>query len=507
MLLSLFLSLAGMQAAMATSAVWSVPGSILAQSTQIADSPVVAFDGYGNATAAWIQSDGSTNLVMTSTRPPGGSWSAPDTLSNAGVYADQPSISVNSTGDTLVMWRSANTLGGASSVVTASKTAGSTWTSPVSLTTSAPGTSYIQGALDTNGNAVAIWARWNGSNNIVQTANKPAGGSWTTPTNLSTLGQESGSPRIVTDATGNTTAIWITYGTFGGGSVMASSTTLNGNWATPTVLASSPQGVEQPGLGVDASGNVTAIWLWSNPSYQAALQSSVSTTFGSWSSTVTVTTDPVAELQLYIDANGNASIIWTSWSGGSIIKSSYRPFAGSWETPVNVSTLNSVGLSTPQIVMDSFGNRTAVWIAYDVNYKSTAKVASMPAGGSWQSEITLNSNTQDYAFNPELAVDNSGNVIAMYHGNFTGGINAFVAFSDAIMPTPTPTPTPSQTPNGSGSTPSVTPTSDPLVSAAASSSSLANTGAKINVTLIIFAFVFFILGSGLFAFRLLQNRR
>src|SRR5438874_586268 len=97
----------------------------LSAAGQNAGEPQVAFDGSGNALAVWRRSNGTNFIVQSAFRPAGGAFGAPVDLSAAGQNAFQPQV-----------------------------------------------------AFDGAGNALAVWERSNGTNNIVQSSFRPAGGAF-----------------------------------------------------------------------------------------------------------------------------------------------------------------------------------------------------------------------------------------------------------------------------------------------------------------------------------------
>lgn len=65
-------------------------------------------------------------------------------------------------------------------------------------------TSLIPVAIDRAGNVTAAWMIWNGSNNIIQTATRSAGGVWSAPVTLSpTQGGSAFSPSLTVNARGD----------------------------------------------------------------------------------------------------------------------------------------------------------------------------------------------------------------------------------------------------------------------------------------------------------------
>ena len=72
--------------------------------------------------------------------------------------------------------------------------------------------------LDSEGNATAVWERWDGTDSVVESAYRPAGEGWQTPIDLSEPGGAQGSgeegeadassPQVAVDAHGDATVVW-----------------------------------------------------------------------------------------------------------------------------------------------------------------------------------------------------------------------------------------------------------------------------------------------------------
>ena len=76
---------------------------------------------------------------------------------------------------------------------------------------------------------------------------------WGTPTQISTIGVNATSVKVVSDSNGNVTGAWIENG-----SVVTSSMPSGGSWSSLTTLTT--VSASYSNLGVDGSGNVEALW-------------------------------------------------------------------------------------------------------------------------------------------------------------------------------------------------------------------------------------------------------
>ena len=118
--------------------------------------------------------------------------------------------------------------------------------------------------------------RW--SNYILQGATLPAGGSWSTPSKISAPGTDVGNIDICVDQAGNATAVWdLSDGT--SSIIQASTLPANGSWSTPVVISTPGEYAYLPDAGVtnvDSTGNVTAVWIESNDSFNVVKTATLS---------------------------------------------------------------------------------------------------------------------------------------------------------------------------------------------------------------------------------------
>ncbi len=196
--------------AVAANGSWSAPVDLSASGPGgNAYFPEISVDAAGNVHAIWYRFNGINDIIQTRSSADGGaSWSDPVNLSAPGGNAYSPQISVDAAGNVHAIWSRND---GSNDIVQTRSSAdgGASWSTAVNLSASG-GTAYSpQISVDAAGNVHAIWYRFNGSNNIVQTRSSADGGvSWSDPVNLSAPGGDAYDPQISVDAAGNVHAIW-----------------------------------------------------------------------------------------------------------------------------------------------------------------------------------------------------------------------------------------------------------------------------------------------------------
>ena len=157
---------------------WSTSTADLIEIGQVAYSPQVVADSSGLVTAIWQRDNGTHYIIQSSTRPSGGAWSEPVDLSEIGQSATNPYITVDSSGLVTAIWQRNN--GTHSIIQSSTRPSGGAWSEPFDLSEIGRNASESRVTLGSTGLVTAIWKRFNGSHNIIQSSY--FGGSITTPT-------------------------------------------------------------------------------------------------------------------------------------------------------------------------------------------------------------------------------------------------------------------------------------------------------------------------------------
>jgi hypothetical protein len=244
--------------------IWSAPVT-LSPPRKAARSPQIALDPQGGATVVWDQV--FSGVIESSTRSSGGIWSAPVTLSGNGAWTDWPQVAVDSQGNATAVWASRASNGRriqSRGIQAATRPAGGTWSAPVSI--SKTGRRIVQDpqiVVSPQGEATAIWQRSNGIDLVVQGATRPAGGGWSRPVDITTGHRRGGQNlQLEVDSWGNATAIWEGYDTGPGPNfvIQAAKHPAGGAWSRPTNISRWTKSLGEPQIAVDPQGSATAIW-------------------------------------------------------------------------------------------------------------------------------------------------------------------------------------------------------------------------------------------------------
>jgi hypothetical protein len=396
-----------------------------------------AFDASGNALAVWQGFDGTSFVAQSAFRPAGGAFAAPLDLSATGHNAADPQVAFDGSGNALAVWDRSN---GTSSIVQgAFRPATGTFAAPVDISVAGvAGRDAFdpQVAFDATGNALAVWERSNGTNQIVQAAFRPAGGAFAAPVDLSASGlggEDARFPQVAFDASGNALVVWERSN--GTNEVVQSAfRPAGGAFAASVDLSTSGQNASDPQVAFDASGNALAVW--EHPAGTGDLvQAAFRPAGGAFAASVDVSASGGNAFgpQVAFDPSGNALAVWRRFNGTkNIVQAAFRPAGGPFAAPVDVST-SGQNAADPQVAFDASGNALAVWDRSN-GTNLIAQAAFRPAGDAFAAPVDLSAGGQD-ALAPQVAFDPSGNALAVWHRS--NGTNLIVQAASGISSTRT----------------------------------------------------------------------
>jgi hypothetical protein len=248
-------------------------------------------------------------------------------------------------------------------------------------------------ALDPTGDATAVWGRSNGTNDIIQAAIRPAGGSWSAPQDLSATGQNAEEPAVGVDAVGDAVAVWSRFdGTHF--IVQAATRPANGLFSAPQDLSQSGQDAVRQHVAVDANGDAFVDWRrFDGTNY--IVQAAVRPAGGAWGAAQDLSAAGQTALQpdIAADARGDAVAVWKRSDGTNfIVQAAALPMGGSWGAAQSLSTAGQ-NASDPRIALDPFGDAVADWNRFN-GTNDIVQAAGYDAAGPELNMLTVPSQGQ-----------------------------------------------------------------------------------------------------------------
>ncbi|HEX3737348.1 MAG TPA: PKD domain-containing protein [Solirubrobacterales bacterium] len=419
----------------------ALPGSALAAPTWLApvslsapgyngEDPQLGVDQAGDTVAAWVRFDGSNEIVQGAERPAGGSWSAAVNLSAPGEDAEDPRLAVDAAGDAVAVWRRYD--GTDDIVEAASRPPGGSWGVPVDLSAGGENADSPSVAVDPAGDAVAVWRRYDGTDEIIQASTRTAGGVWQAPVDLSESGENAYRPQIAVDGAGDAVAVWDRSDgvhTI----VQAASRPAGGSWGPSVDLSAAGESAVEAQVAVDPAGDAVVVWQRYNGTNDV-VQAAERTVGGAWQPSVDLSesAEDASYPDVAVDPAGDAVAVWEVREGGYYVIQGANLTAGrTWRAPVDVSAPGHYAQEA-RVAVDPAGDAVALWGFYEGTY-NIAQAATQAAGGAWQPGVDLSAPGEE-ADELEVAVDPAGDAVAAWSRSDGSFPVVQVAGYDAVGP-------------------------------------------------------------------------
>lgn len=396
------------------------------------DAPRVATLPDGGAIAVWTHRQGPVAVIQSARLPAGEDrWTVPDTISVPAAVTYGAVVAAGPAGDVMAVWQRSD---GAHDRVQAARydPLSGTWSAPVDL--SAPGQAAFGGqvAVDGDGNAIAMWARFASADQLTVQAARFAASSetWGAVTDLVTTGALSAHIELAFDGAGNAMAVFAANGLR-----WARYRADTDSWVGPGILpvvgaiSNAP-----PSLGVDQAGDAIAVWADGDIVWGVRYDHAIA----SWLLPVMLATTRTGASAVAVHPGGDAIAVWTRDPGPQLTvveAARYDHVSGHWSEATLLAEEAAV-YPRIDVAIDAAGNGIAVWgrrsAGSAVQSLSAARFAIEQ--GAWTMTAALSAGGQQ-AFNPHLGIDARGNARVVWCQQ-AGAMSAIQARSWQATPLP-----------------------------------------------------------------------
>ncbi len=385
--------------------------------------PQIAFDASGNALAVWRQSDGTNyNILSNRYSAESGDWDATVVLIEEGNdgNAAAPQIAIDASGNALAVWVQSD--GTNYNIYSNRYSAESGWDAATAVLIEEGNDGHAstpQIAIDASGNALAVWRQYDGTNyNILSNYYSAELGYWDATAELIEAGDGFAEyPQIAIDASGNALAVW-RQSDGANYNIYSNRYSAGSGWGIAELIETGDGQAYFPQIVIDASGNALAVWFQHDGTRYNIWSNRYSADSG-WNAAAAVlieTGDGDAEFpQIAIDASGNALVVWRQSDGTNYNIYSNRYSAGSGWGIAELIEAGDGQAESPQIAIDASGNALAVWVQTDGTYNSvySNRYSAESGWDAAEAELIEDGNDGD-AYNPQIAIDASGNALAVW---------------------------------------------------------------------------------------------
>jgi hypothetical protein len=410
-------------AAPASAGAWTAPVNLSAAG-QSAFSPQVAVDTDGDAVFTWARSDGSKYRVQALARSAAGVLSGVDDLSASGQSAYSPQVAVDTAGDAVFTWERSDGSGAFCCLrIEALARSAAGVLGPVQTLSAAGQDGFgAEVAVDTDGDAVFTWSRFDGTYYRVQARARSAGGVLGPVQNLSAAGQNAFDPQVAIDSAGDAVCTWQRFdGT--NYRVQARARSAAGVLSAVQTLSVAGQDATLPQVAVDTNGDAVLTWQRSDGT-NSRIQARGRSAAGALGplQTLSPAGQDAFDPQVAIDSDGDAVLTWRRSDGtNSRVQARGRSAAAVLSA---VQTLSPAGQDafSPQVAVDPDGDAVVTWYRL-AGTNPRILVRARSAAGALGPVQTLSDTGQGAGF-PQVAVDAAGAAVVTWQNVTTGAIQA-----------------------------------------------------------------------------------
>ncbi|MFF5934805.1 FG-GAP repeat domain-containing protein [Streptomyces sp. NPDC012508] len=259
----------------APGAAWSEPVRLdePTADTGLNSAPELIYSAQGTATVAYVQGGPETGEVKVVDRTAGGTWTEPVTVSKAGTYPTGPTLTLGLGGHAALAWRSTDdpTSGSGTQVLAVRPADSLTWGAEEPANGFRTG-AWRKVAINPQGDVTLLGVDFvDGTGYAAQTTTRSAAGTWSALKTISTGYVPDDQFDLTVGPDGTFHAVW-TQGNTDNRKLMTSSR-VDGAWSTPpTPLSTNTSGYALGLVTVDAAGRPVAVWQQSSGDFTTQLR-------------------------------------------------------------------------------------------------------------------------------------------------------------------------------------------------------------------------------------------
>lgn len=323
--------------------------------------PRIAIDGIGNTLAVWERLDSPGYRIWANRYEVGAGWGTAEVIGGVD-SAGGPRIGWMGSGSALAIWGEPSETG--CHLWSSSYQPGAGWGSEACVRTTSDPVFGSEVAFDGQGTAMAVWTEGElvaPSSLRVWWNRYQAGSGWGTAERIdASHDDDEAFPQVVFDAEGVAVAVWSHTDELGA-HLAASRYAEGSGWSSPEYIDGGNGGGANAQLAADPLGNAVVVWTHSDR-------------------------------------------VWTS---------RYIADDG-WTTPTPISTPGFVARD-PAVVVDGSGAAVAVWAQNESGHYHI-RASRFDAESGWGSAVLIETDAANDAWEPNAAVDDSGNVVTVWRG-------------------------------------------------------------------------------------------
>lgn len=170
---------------------------------------------------------------------------------------------------------------------------------------------------------------------------------------------------------------------------------------------------QEPQIAVDASGGAVAVWP--QLEYHNRIQASTKFAGGTWAPPVDISPPGEESIESHVamNAGGEAVAAWVHLAGERTIEVAGRTPQGSWG-PAEELFVAGGGPNDVDVAIGPAGEAVVIWTGYHNTSDYIIRAATRSPDGQWSLPVEL-SEAGNNAWEPEVALDPAGNIVAVWY--------------------------------------------------------------------------------------------
>jgi len=386
----------------------------------VAEDASIAMDGNGNGIAVWRQFDGDqysifANYYTASTD----SWGTAIDIDFTDTYAaSNPQVAMNSDGNAMAVWSQSD---GTNENIYANRydQVNSAWGGAALAETTTLDASKPKIGMPSDGDAIIVWLHAeNTQNNVYYNIYDEANAIWGTEDEVFDTTNQSYEPSLSVNSNGDAAVVWRQNDGTGEIDVNAEFYTANAFIGAPVEIDSvTGDAYSLPQVAISSNSVATAVWLQTDGTYNSVYSSRYD---GGWTASsgalIETLSEDAYEISVAMDSFDNAIAVFNTRDAS--IKSMYATrYKTAWNIVIDdtylIESSDSYDATLPSVAMDATsGNAVAVWLQNDGTANSIY-ASTYTADTSWATAATLESDGNDMD-EPYVVIDEDGKVVTVW---------------------------------------------------------------------------------------------
>jgi len=411
---------------------WQSAELVETENTRSAHSPQIGIDASGNAVAVWSQSDGIRDNIWANRYVAGDGWGRAEPIETGTGYASNPQIAVDSSGNAVAVWDQSD--GTRDNIWANRYVSGTGWGTAELIETDNKGHAYYpQIAVDDSGNAVAVWYQSDGTIKSIWANTYTDGTGWGTAEPIET--DDAGNaffPQVATNSKGMGIAVWYQADGAGHDDIWANCYIAGKGWDTAECIDTGTGDAQNPRVAVDENGNAVVVWQQSDGTRDSVWAKRYFG--GTWGTAELIEANDARfdyDPRIAAYGNGNAVAVWLRcrydgihYTHYNVCSNRYEPGTG-WGTAERIEMNNAAIDDFPQVAVDENGNAMVVWQQNDV--RTNIWFNRYKSGTGWGTTGLVEMDNAGDANAPQVVADSNGHFLAVWQ-QFDGS-NSDIWFS------------------------------------------------------------------------------